>query len=254
MPHFIVKHIILLGALLLLPLSSRGADANPRILFDQGHNERFLIEENGDLQLSRLAETFRAQLSHVSSTKASLNDETLKDVAALVISGPFQELKSDEIEAVARFVEKGGHLAVMLHIGPPLGPLLNRLDVDFSNSVLHERHNIIEKDLNFNVKDLSPGPLFTGITQFSAYGVWALKAGAGSAVIARTSPDAWVDLNGDRILSKGDAVGAFGVAVSGALGKGGFVVFGDDAIFQNRYHAGENATLATNLGAWLIGR
>ena len=99
-----------------------------------------------------------------------------------------------------------------------------------------------------------PTQLFSGINSFSAYGVWALKPGASSSAIARTSPEAWVDLKGDNIFSEGDAVGAFAVVVMGTLGKGDFVVFGDDAIFQNRFLDDNNRKLAINLGTWLTRR
>jgi len=72
--------------------------------------------------------------------------------------------------------------------------------------------------------------------------------------LARTSPASWVDLNGDGVLSKGDAVGSFALIVSGTLGKGDFVIFGDDAIFQNRFLGDDNKKLAGNLGKWLTRR
>ena len=53
--------------------------------------------------------------------------------------------------------------------------------------------------------------------------------------------------------SKGDAGGPFTVAVSGTLGAGLFAVFGDDAIFQNRYLDEDNGRLAANLSGWLAG-
>jgi class 3 adenylate cyclase len=94
--------------------------------------------------------------------------------------------------------------------------------------------------------------LLAGVQRFSLYGVWALMAFADNArVIASTSPDAWVDLDGDGTLSAGDAVQSFGVAVAGTMGRGAFVVFGDDAIFQNKFLDDDNRKLATNLAAWL---
>jgi len=238
--------------LLFVPLSF-GEETAPLILFDQGHNQRFLIENGGELQLSRLADIFKQQGARVEATRIPFCDKSLHGVSGLVISGPFEQIQPKEIEAVLRFLKRGGRLAVMLHVGPPLAGLLARLDVDSSNAVLHERQNIIENDLNFRVKALSSSPLFTGVSQFSAYGAWALDAGASSAIIARTSPDAWVDLNGDSVLSKGDAVGTFGVVVSGTSGTGNFIIFGDDAIFQNRYLDADNSKLAANLGSWLAG-
>lgn len=229
------------------------AESGPRILFDQGHNQRFLIEEKGELQLSKLADIMRDQGAQVASTKKPLLDDALIDISALVISGPFESLRPEEVEAVVRFIEKGGRLAAMLHIGPPLAGLLARLDLDHSNAVLHERNNIIDTDNNFRVTALSASPLFAGVTRFSVYGGWALDPGKAGTPLARTSPDAWADLDGDKQLSKGDATGAFTVAVSGALGTGSFVVFGDDAIFQNRYLDEDNGRLAANLSGWLTG-
>ena len=233
---------------------SAKADGNAvQILFDQGHNQRFLIEEKGVLQLSSFAAAVRSKGAHVTSTKKMLDDNALKNVTALVISGPFESLRPEEDEAVVRFIERGGRLAAMLHIGPPLSGLLAKLDVHHSNGVLHERNNVIDNDINFRVTGFSGSPLFAGVPQFSAYGVWALEPGKAGTPLAQTSAEAWVDLNGDKVLSKGDAVGAFAVVVSGNLGSGSFIVFGDDAIFQNSHLDDNNSKLADNLAGWLTG-
>lgn len=244
--------ILLIATLSVTPLF--GEETAPLILFDQGHNQRFLIEDTGELQLSMLAGIFRSGGAQVSATKIPLCDESLRAVSGLIISGPFDKLQPNEIEAVLRFLERGGRLAAMLHIGPPLAGLLTALDLDSSNAVLHERRNIIDNDLNFRVKDFTGSPLFKGVSQFSTFGAWALDTGKSSTIIARTSPEAWVDLNGDRALSKGDATGAFGIVISGTYGAGSFIIFGDDAIFQNRYLDADNQKLAANLGSWLSGK
>lgn len=230
------------------------AEAAPTVVFDQGHGQRFTVSAPGELQLSKLADTLRASKITITQVTTPLSDDTLKGASGLVISGAFKPLQPEEVEAVVRFVQNGGRLAIMLHIATPLDSLLTRLDVDYSNSVLHERKNVIDKDINFRVTDLTAGPLFSGINSFSAYGVWALKPGASSHAIARTSPEAWIDLKGNNTLSEGDAVGAFAMVVMGPLGKGDFVVFGDDAIFQNRFLDDNNRKLAINLGTWLTKR
>jgi hypothetical protein len=250
----IILNLCAISLLLLSPCQAPAVEGPPKILFDQGHGQRFVVADTGDLQLSKFSETLLTTGVEVLQTTAPLTDEALKGFAALVISGPFKPLQPDEIEAVLRFVQNGGRLAVMLHIAPPMGELLIRLGVDFSNSILHERRNAIDRDINFRVSDLSATPLFAGINSFSAYGAWALNPGGSAAGIARTSPDSWVDLNGDGALSKGDAVGAFALVVIGTLGKGDFVIFGDDAIFQNRFMVDENRKLAANLGTWLARR
>lgn len=247
-------NVLVLVLLLLWAAQAAAAEPAVRVLFDQGHNQRFLIEEKGELQLSGLADIVRSQGAEVTATKSALVPEILGTCNALIISGPFAALSPEEVEAVIRFIEKGGRLAAMLHIGTPLAGLLARLDVDHSNAVLHERQNVIDADINFRVKNLAADPLFSGISQFSLYGGWALDPGSSARSIARTSPEAWADLNGDKILSKGDVVGEFTVVVSGAYGAGSFVIFGDDAIFQNRYLDDDNRTLAANLASWLAGR
>jgi hypothetical protein len=250
----IVSVQVIFVILLLWVTAVCAGEVEPQVLFDQGHGQRFLIEETGELQLSQLATIMRGQKVTVTSTKKPLNDDLLKNISALVISGPFEALRPEEVEAVARFIERGGRLAAMLHIGPPLLGLLARLDLDHSNAVLHERENVIDSDTNFRVTKLSASPLFAGITQFSLYGGWALDPGRRGTVLAKTSPQAWADLDGNKVLSKGDAVAAFNVVISGNMGSGAFVVFGDDAIFQNRYLDENNSRLAANLSGWLVGR
>jgi hypothetical protein len=224
------------------------------ILFDQGHNQRFIIEKKGELHLSKLADIMRNSGTLVVSTNKPLTDDILKDVKALVISGAFQTVRPDEIEAVVRFIERGGRLVVMLHIGQPVVGLLQKLDLDHSNFVLHERTNAIDTDTNFRVIKLAASPLFSGLTYFSVYGCWAIDQGRTGTIIAQTSPQAWVDLNGDKILSTGDASGEFTIAVSGTRGAGSYIVFGDDALFQNRYLDENNSKLASNLADWLAGK
>lgn len=254
MPNIKTLCMLTVAALFFLPLAAFADAQEQVILFDQGHGQRFLIEDKGELQLSELAGIFRSSSAHVKSGDSAITDANLAGIKGLVISGPFETLKTEEVNAIGRFLQRGGRLAVMLHIAAPLSGLLHSLDVDYSNSVLHERNNVIgDNDLNFKVKDLTASPLFSGIREFSAYGVWALNPGQSSAGIARTSEQAWVDLNGDKALSDGDAVGAFNLVVSGGHGAGSFVIFGDDAIFQNRYLDENNRILARNLATWLLG-
>jgi hypothetical protein len=238
---------------------SHAGENRPVIVFDEGHGERFVIDNQGDLQLSKLAETMRASGAQVTKTKDLLSDDSLKGVSALVISGLFKPLQPDEVEAIVRFIQKGGRLAVMMHIAPPLSNLIYRFKLGYSIGVIHERHNIIDQDINFRLTDLTPHPLFKGIDYFSAYGVWAIDTSHtatsdAATAIARTSPTAWLDLNGTGIFSKDDIEQALSVVVTGSLGSGNYVIFGDDAIFQNRFLEGNNQKLAVNLTKWLMNK
>jgi hypothetical protein len=155
-----------------------------------------------------------------------------------------------------RFLDAGGGVAVMLHVAPPVAGLLGALQIDYANGILHETHNVIAgSPQQFRVLGLAPHPLTAGLDGFALYGGWALR-GAGAAVetLAWTSPQAWIDLDRDRQPGPGDPGGTFGVMVAGSRGAGRFVVFGDDALFQNRFLDMSNRRLAANLAGWLAGR
>jgi hypothetical protein len=228
--------------------------AKSTVLFDQGHGQRLVIDGNRDLDLSSFAELFREAGLKVTATDTPLTANILVDIKALILSGAFKPYTPEEIEVITAFVERGGALCIMLHIAPPLAPLLHRLGVEHSNGVIREQENTIDGNpLNFRVSRLTNHPLFQGLKQFTLYGVWALlENNLGVQAIARTSPASWIDLNGNGQLDPDDAAKQpFAVAVAGQSGSGRFVVFGDDAIFQNKFLTGDNLTLGRNLAAWL---
>lgn len=243
-----------LMSILVLPFlifASQG-EAAQKVLFDAGHGEPFKITEKGPLQLSFLAETIQGAGAQVAVTDQPFSDATLSGADALVISGAFSQLHPAEIDAVVRFVENGGKLAVMLHIAPPMAPLLKRLQVSYSNGVIRENKNVIEDDpLRFRVEALKEHPVLKGLSDFTLHGAWGLiNRNDQARVIAASSAEAWIDLNKDKKQGS-DETASFGVAVAGELGKGGFLIFGDDAIFQNKFLEGNNKILATNLANWL---
>jgi hypothetical protein len=70
-------------------------------------------------------------------------------------------------------------------------------------------------------------------------------------IIALTGSKAWIDLNRDGKFNATDARQSFGVVIAGTLGKGKYVIFGDDAIFQNKFLKKDNMPLAKNLADWM---
>ena len=229
-------------------------DKTPNVLFDEAHNQKFVIDGTGELQLTKLGETFRSKGIKLATSKKPLAAETLAGYDALVISGPFAHLEAAEVDAVLAFVKNGGRLALMLHIGPPLSGLLNKLDIDHSNMVIREQEGILNGDpINYKITSLQNHPLLNGLSFYSVYGGWAFNPGSGVSTIASSGKRSWVDLDGDKKLSKGDAMGPFAVLVTGKLGSGSSVVFSDDAIFQNKFLDADNTKLAENLASWLAG-
>lgn len=243
--------LIFVMLLLCCALAAQGASAQT-VLFDNSHGERFLIGQTGPLHLSGLVEILKTAGAEVATLDQPISDTTLAGADALVISGAFNPLHPNEIEALVRFMQRGGKLAVMLHIAPPLASLLDRLEVGYTNGVIRETENVIDNDAQkFRVKRLSSHPLTQGLQEFSLRGAWGLvNRDSSTRIISATSPNAWIDLRGDKVQRK-ESTASFGVAVAGEIGKGGFVVFGDDAIFQNTFLDQNNKALATNLAGWL---
>jgi hypothetical protein len=242
-----------------LCLFASGLDIQkPTVVFDQGHGQRFLIEEAGALHLSVLSDMFHDARFHVRAATRAFSDETLKNADVLVVSGPFTPFTSEEIHSIVRFVESGGTLCVMLHIGHPVAQLLGKFNVLTSNGVIREgEHLINETGKDFFITRFAPHPLTNGLKRFAVHGGWALHVSGKHGEqkygneIAHTSQQAWIDLNRDGIFNTADARQSFGVVVAGTFGKGSFVVFGDDAIFQNSFLREYNMPLAKNLVSWL---
>jgi len=243
-------HLALLfcAALLVLP-----ADAAPRVWVDEAHGQAFKTGQRGELHLSGLAEVFQEAGWQLEAGRKRLTPELLQGRDGLIISGPFQALAPQEIDAVRGFIEQGGRVAIMLHIGPPLAGLLQSLGIVHSNGVIQERQDMIGGEaINFRASITGNHPVTNGLDGFALYGSWALLAeGENTQVLATSSSESWVDLNGNRQLDASDAQQAFAVLVYGAIGKGAFLVFADDAIFQNRFLQGDNLVLAHNLADWM---
>lgn len=249
-----VKKIIFAVCLFVCWLSLLGLQSQqPTVLFDQGHGQRFLIDKQGSLHLSMLADLFRDYRFTVKANGGEISHETLKGADVLIISGAFAPLTSAEIDSIVDFVEGGGTLCVMLHIGQPVAGLLWRFNVLISNGVIREQENMINgKQKDFFITRFASHPLMDGLEKFAVHGCWALNATAKHGrSIAQTSGTAWIDLNRDGQFNETYAMQSYGVVIAGTFGKGRYIVFGDDAIFQNTFLEKENMALGKNLVKWL---
>jgi hypothetical protein len=244
---------LFLVALLLFAMTGNtlaATDKSPVVLFDEAHGEQFLPRQEGPLALTELANIFATQGFTIRSGKEPLTPASLAEVDAVVISGPFAPFAAAEIDALYAFVARGGRLTIMLHVAPVVSQLLARFDVLHSNGVIREAApvQIAGEALNFQVTRLEKEALFAGIDDFAVYGCWALaSAGEFARIAARSGDSSWIDLNKDRNYTEEDAMQSFGIVALGEVGEGNFVIFGDDAIFQNRFLSGANRQLAANL-------
>lgn len=241
------------AALLLSAAAARAADAPAIVLFDEAHGQKFTVSGVGELDLSGLGKVFQKRGFVVSANAMPFRQGSFDTVRAVVISGPFTAIEGAEAAALAAFVEKGGRVAVMLHIPFPVFGLLHALGVAGSKGVLMEREGVIDGNpTDFAVRRLVAHPLMAGIDHFDVHGAWGVgKMDGRSEVIASTGATAWIETTGDRAPSPGEGVGSIGVVAVTKIGKGEVAVFGDDAIFQNKFLVGDNATLARNLATWL---
>lgn len=246
--------LFLCMGLFLMSLAVVQAEAKKlTVIFDQGHGQKFVVENEGDLQLSGLSGLLRGKGYDVKVNTGQINAAALNTADVLVISGAFQPLSPEEIKAIIRFLERGGKLCAMLHIPQPLTGLMNRLKVYASNGVIQEQENTINNaPKEFFVTTMEKHEITKGLKKIGVHGAWALMSGDTTArIIARTGPNAWIDLNGDGKFSETDARQSFGVVIAGELGKGSYLIFGDDAVFQNRFLDQENMPLGKNLADWM---
>jgi len=236
--------------IVFLTINPLHASTNKTVLFDESHGQLFHVENIGELDLSSFSAIFKTNGWNVNTNHDTLTEEVLTGVDVLIISGAMKPVTLKEVEAITSFINKGGKLGVMLHVGFPVFNLLHSLNVAISNGVIHEvEHRIDGFDINFNVEDLMAHEITNTIDHFSIYGGWALLPTSEDVqIVAQTSKHAWVDLNRDN---QPDVVQVFATVLIGSYGKGQFVVFSDDAIFQNRFLKDNNYLLGENLVQWL---
>lgn len=249
-----MKRCAMLAVLAMAFLPFPAQAAKPVILFDEGHGQQFLADRTGDLDLSGLAASLRDAGCEVRSLRGRIDAAALRGISALIISGAFAPIAPGEIEAIGNFVVGGGRLALMLHIAQPVQGLLEQLGLQYSRGPVHESEGVIKgRSLDFAVTRFEPHALTTGLARMSVFGCWALRIVENSTAreIASTGPHAWLDSDRDGVRTSQDLFGVQTLVVAGEVGSGAYVVFGDDAIFQNRFLKEFNAEIGRRLARWL---
>ncbi|OUS27936.1 hypothetical protein A9Q98_08650 [Thalassotalea sp. 42_200_T64] len=243
---------LLLIVLSVCFLQSKSAQS-ANIVFDEGHKQAFLYQQQGQLGLSGFADTLVAADNQVSASSDVIHPRALAKVDALIISGPFQAFSLQERQVLADYVKSGGKLVIMIHIAPTVGGLLAEFDIGVSNYSINEHQAMLaNKPKDFSVSRLVPHWLFNNVQHFNLYGGWALQTKDKSAsALAITSADAWLDLNKNKQQDGGDYQSTFAVIIHKKIGKGDVLVFADDAIFQNKFLTGNNQQMAVNIANWL---
>ncbi len=240
---------------LLLAVPALGFCQKPVVLVDESHGQRFSFVKEGDLHLSGLGRIFTEAGFDLKILEGKVTPEKLSGAASFVSSGLFVTYDENERKALDEFMQNGGGVAFMSHVAPLFGPILKDMGLAAFVAPIIETKNVVGgQGTDFTVTDLADHPLNVGLKGFNVYGGWALFAAKESALVpvARTSGGAWLDLNKDGYYQEVEQMRVFNMVVAGTMGRGRYVVFGDDALFQNKFLIGDNQKLARNLALWLM--
>lgn len=250
------RALIPIGFWLLLAATACTRQPPPvtaKVLFDQGHGQRSLLAPSDPGGFSELARIFQEQGLQPVASQAPLSSETLTGCTAVVIAGPMAPLTNPELVSLGKFLRQGGQLCLLLKVTEPATPLLQNLGLAVSNRTINETSQLLdEHPTHFAVAALTPHPLTQGVRQFKIHDSLALNPREEANVLGKTSPQAWIDLNGNGQRDPQDAQQSFSVMVTGPFGRGRFAVFGSESLFQNQLLSGDNQQLAQNLARWLL--
>jgi len=226
--------------------------ASFKVAFDLSHNEIFSPENTGRLHYSTFYKGFKDAGAKAGVNMRTITPEIMKDLDAYVIAGPASPFITPEIIALQGFVHDGGSLLVLLHISAPVARLTESFGIIVSNFVVSEKKNTIEgRSQDFYVTDISASPVTLGLKKIALYGTWALLPERGAEAVAKTSKEAWADLNRNRKKDKDEPTDSFAIVAVKKFGSGRVVVVADDAPFANAFiNVGDNARLSRNIIKW----
>ncbi len=148
---------------------------------------------------------------------------------AVLVLGVEEAYRSSEVDAIEAFVRDGGRVVLADDFGSG-NSVANRFGVSFDGVVLSDDDfagnrsfvavNATLGDRSFRVVTNVPTSL-------------SVAPDADATVIARTSPNAYIDLNGNGRSDDADTEGPFPVAVQVEAGDGVIVFVSDPGIFTN---------------------
>jgi len=248
-----VLRTCLLLAACLAAACQRPPLAPPVALFDLGHGEGPIAGGPESPGYSLLAGLFRAEGFQVEGTDRPLDHAVLKNRAAVLLCGPTRPFLPAEIQALARYVNDGGQLVLLLADRSPSPALVASLGAAVSHAQVQPESAAAPESESgpLVVSSLPPHPLTRSVARLVFTRAWALDTPLAANIIAASDPLAWIDLNRNGILDSGDARQSFALLVTSQIGHGHSVLSGDETIFENRGMTDGNQRMAANLAGWL---
>ncbi|HFC46805.1 MAG TPA: DUF4350 domain-containing protein, partial [Dissulfuribacter thermophilus] len=99
----------------------------PVVVLDQSHGQHFDFWGTRALDLSGFRQEIEKAGAVTRVVKSGFSDENvLRGSSSVVISGAFVPLAKSEVQNLLKFVNSGGRLLILLHIGQPYYKLLDR--------------------------------------------------------------------------------------------------------------------------------
>jgi len=260
-----------------------------KIYFLAGHDEHSLggQEENGYEVVKKALENESYQVLEI---KLFMQENVPEDCSVLVLGGPKKALEPSELDAIERYLKKGGDALFLLDPGtsPGLVALLAKVGVRVGDNVVVDQvfrmfqgpalgvDPIVEEYGSHEItKDFSGQTLFHLVCSVQPAG--QLPQGVTAVSLAKTSPKSWAETDLESLFQKSqvsltaeDLPGPVSIAVAltakvegekqeseepGVSGKGTkVVVFGDSDFIDNLSITRMfNGDLFLNTVNWLAG-
>ncbi len=187
-------------------------DTKKRVVFLEGHGERDLGDTERD-GYSLAKDALVTQGYEVDTLLLLQAPEVPRDTSVLVIAGPRRALTEPELERVARYVERGGRLLIMVDPGTQSGleELLATWGVQLGQGVLVDvRDRLAQGDLTslmirtFTEHEITQDFNFAILLPTSRHLAFDRERGArwDFVPLARTSPRSWAETDLENLEAR----------------------------------------------------
>lgn len=252
---------------------TRGAEKT--VYFLTGHRERPATAEGSDGEggFGRAAEALRNENYIVKSVVLGQVGEVPKDADVVVVPGPTDSLRPEELASLESYMKRGGALLVMIDPGVDtnLTELLLSWGIDFGDDVvIDEVQGLFGRPATPLAAEYAAHPITEGLREVTIFHVVRSvtpreEAGDAFDKLVLTGENSWAESNleGAPERDADDVPGPVSIAVAGTLrfdteaGEGAearIVAFGDSDFAANEMlDAYRNRDLFLNSVNWLLG-
>jgi tetratricopeptide (TPR) repeat protein len=190
-----------------------------------------------------------------------LSYTTLQKYDVLVITSFEKKYSSEEVDAIKKFVEKGGGLFFLADNESQYNTIAQAFDVSFFPEraiIADEKAEGFDDDTHvFYVDDIKPHPITKGVKKIALNSGIPIVSYTSGDVLVKTSKNSWIDYEENEIGKKdaGEKEGPFNILLAvDHIGRGRAVFFGGAMSFWNETAIEEdhgNVDLFTNAVKWL---